>query len=470
MIAVFVLLLMMGVAMMAYLYWWRQQQGKAPTPLPPRLSIADLHGRCIENPLNCEIEQTTIEEADEPEYYEKEYGFKTNLQKMKQALKDEGTCEDDECPEIKALEAKTRKISQDAIRDSMNHCKLRLPGDRLRRSTYDARGKEIGREETPMLGLRNEYINMYVEPELDKMMEGPLPTYRRYEEFLEAYGAKRGTGAHGVGGITDCDFYVEGCAVGESDVCHPDAIRKHKDVLKKRPPIKRIPEKDYAKALADSGLMVDDNGEVILSVTNQTIMDNASDEEKQKIKDAFAESMRVQRWWQVDLDEDGHLSSEEFANRIGADDAHASDIYVGGFDYDGDGRVGMDDYFKFADDRCGYIPSVSSPSIIQGSFTVEPRTEMREKEVEYGIYPQYSIHLDHDAPQSDIWYLHQGTDPKADRETCFKKCNDDPECRGLTFNKDKTACWGKRKYFRYSTIPDTNRDLYFKDHELRCPT
>ena len=82
-----VLLLMMGVAMMAYLYWWRQQQGKAPTPLPPRLSIADLHGRCIDNPLNCEIEQTTIEEADEPEYYEKEYGFKTNLQKMKQEFK-----------------------------------------------------------------------------------------------------------------------------------------------------------------------------------------------------------------------------------------------------------------------------------------------------------------------------------------------------------------------------------------------
>ena len=164
MIAVFVLLLMMGVAMMAYLYWWQQRPGKAPTPLPRRRSIADLHSECIENPLNCEIEQTTIEEADDTEYYEKEYGFKTTLQKMKQALKDDGTCEDDECPEIKALEAKTRKISQDAIRDSMNHCKLRLPGDRLRRSTYDARGKEIGREETPMLGLRNEYINKYVEP------------------------------------------------------------------------------------------------------------------------------------------------------------------------------------------------------------------------------------------------------------------------------------------------------------------
>ena len=255
MIAVFVLLLMMGVAMMAYLYWWRQQQGKAPTPLPPRRSIADLHGECIENPLNCQVDEvTTIEEGDEPEYYEKEYGFKTNLQKMKRDLKSDGTCEDDECPEIKALEAKTRKITQDALRDSMNHCKLRLPGDRLKRKTYDPRGKLIGREPTTNVGVRNIHINDFAEPLLDEMIATDTTAYQEYETFLDAYGPKLGKGDYLVGGITDCDFYVKGCAVKESDVCHPDAIKKHKDILKNRPPIIDIPEEEYEKELKESGV------------------------------------------------------------------------------------------------------------------------------------------------------------------------------------------------------------------------
>jgi hypothetical protein len=128
--AVFVLIIIMSAGMLAYLYWWQQQQTKTKVVLPPKRSIADLHGECIENPLNCKVDEvTTIEEGDDPEYYEKEYGFKTNLQKMKQGLNDD---------EIAALEGKTRQISQDALRDSMNHCKLRLPGDRLRRKTYGA--------------------------------------------------------------------------------------------------------------------------------------------------------------------------------------------------------------------------------------------------------------------------------------------------------------------------------------------
>ena len=83
--AVFVLIIIMGAGMLAYLYWRQQQQTKTKVVLPPKRSIADLHGECIENPLNCKVDEvTTIEEGDDPEYYEKEYGFKTNLQKMKQ--------------------------------------------------------------------------------------------------------------------------------------------------------------------------------------------------------------------------------------------------------------------------------------------------------------------------------------------------------------------------------------------------
>ena len=293
--AVFVLIIIMGAGMLAYLYWWQQQQQTKVVP-PPKRSIADLHGECIENPLNCQVDEvTTIEEGDDPEYYEKEYGFKTNLQKMKQDLKSDGTCEDDECPEIKALEAKTRKITQDALRDSMNHCKLRLPGDRLKRKTYDPRGKLIGREPTTNVGVRNIHINDFAEPLLDEMIANDTTAYQEYETFLDAYGPKLGKGDYLVGGITDCDFYVKGCAVKESDVCHPDAIKKHKDILKNRPPIIDIPEEEYEKELKESGLIRGPDGTIMLSVVNQKTMTGLSDEEKAEMKRRYDESAAAAR-------------------------------------------------------------------------------------------------------------------------------------------------------------------------------
>lgn len=311
MIAVFVLLLMMGVAMMAYLYWWQQQQQKVvPTPSPPpRPSIAELHSECVNNPLNCDVGQvtTTIEEGDEPDYdYEENvYGFKTNLPKMKQDLKDDGTCEDDECPEIKALEAKTLEISQEALRDSMNHCKLRLPGDRLRRIIYDVRGKEVGREPITMLGARNLNINI-AEKWLDRMIADETTTYPKYGNFLKAYGPGEKVWDPG---HTYCDFYVPGCAVKESDVCHPDAIRKHKRIRANRPPIIEIPEKDLSQKLEESGLMVSEDGTVVLNVTNQEVVEGASEEEKERIKQRFKESQRVVEWMGMDLNGNNYLDN-----------------------------------------------------------------------------------------------------------------------------------------------------------------
>lgn len=310
MIAVFVLLLMMGVAMMAYLYWWQQQQQKVvPTPSPPpRPSIAELHSECVNNPLNCDVGQvtTTIEEGDEPDYdyYENVYGFKTNLPKMKQDLKDDGTCEDDECPEIKALEAKTLEISQEALRDSMNHCKLRLPGDRLRRIMYDG-DKEVGREPITMLGARNLNINN-AEQWLDKMIADETTTYPKYGNFLEAYGPGEKVWDPG---HTYCDFYVPGCAVKESDVCHPDAIRKHKRIRANRPPIIEIPEEDLSQKLEESGLMVSEDGTIVLNVTNQEVVEGASEEEKERIRQRFKESKRVVEWMGMDFNGNNYLDN-----------------------------------------------------------------------------------------------------------------------------------------------------------------
>jgi hypothetical protein len=309
--AVFVLIIIMSAGMLAYLYWWQQQQTKTKVVLPPKRSIADLHGECIENPLNCKVDEvTTIEEGDDPEYYEKEYGFKTNLQKMKQGLNDD---------EIAALEGKTRQISQDALRDSM--------------------------DPTTMLGLRNEYINL-AEPELDKMIADDTTTYAEYEQFLDAYGRKQGKGTYGVGGITDCDFYVDGCAVKESDVCHPDAIKKHKDILKNRPPIKEMPEEDYNRALEDSGLMIGAKGEVILTVQSQKIVEGASDEEKEKARKGFERASRIVQWMGLDGDDDLFLSSEEFRTAVGSQEVtHGMTKYMDLIDTNGDGLVNRNEFF-----------------------------------------------------------------------------------------------------------------------------
>ena len=127
------------------------------------------------------------------------------------------------------------------------------------------------------------------------MIAADTTAYQEYETFLYAYGPKLGKGDYLVGGITDCDFYVKGCAVKESDVCHPDAIKKHKDILKNRPPIIDIPEEEYEKELEESGLTLGPDGTIMLSVANQKIMTGLSDEEKAEMQRRYDESAAAAR-------------------------------------------------------------------------------------------------------------------------------------------------------------------------------
>jgi hypothetical protein len=369
------LVMMIILAGLLYLYYRQLDLQKKAKPFePPPIieppSIADLHGDCLSNPLQCGIDEvkTTIEDGDIP-LYEDIYGFKTNLFDMKKALKEDGTCVDDNCPEIQDLVKRAQDISHDALIDSIDHCKERLPTDRLRRIVYNSVGDEVAREPTYMLSSRNYFID-YAENELrdiqthtsveekdrwdaltaewgwgsDKFLESMNKVYKEY--FLNAFGPSLEVGK--AGGVTKCDYFVKECA-DEDPICHEDAVRKHKIVRKYRPEIVDIQSEDFNTRLKESGLVVTPNG-IQISVTNQQVMEGATEEEKEKVKAAFAEAQKVSEWWAVDKDGDTFTNDTEYAAYLGSPQTFSrpdSISLFGGYDADNDSKISRGEYFNF---------------------------------------------------------------------------------------------------------------------------
>jgi hypothetical protein len=281
-----VFLLMISVVGLGLLFWYSRQQSKPDTfttPTPKFPSIRDLHGECIDNPLSCEVDvvKTTIETEDVP-YFEDEYGFKTTLHQNP------------------TKEEETAKISLEALTESMEYCKLRIPNDRLERRKFDINGAVISREPITTLMYRNGLIN-YAEASLDgfiKDLEDDTSSredvLKKYNEFLEMYGPDSTGGVNKGGGATKCDFYVEPCALG-SDVCHPDAIKKYKNY--KRPPIVEMSEEDYRRELFKVGLDMGEDGVVEATVKNQKIATGLSQAEKDEQKAAYDRAAEAAASW-----------------------------------------------------------------------------------------------------------------------------------------------------------------------------
>lgn len=280
-----VFLLMISVVGLGLLFWYsRQSKPDTFIPTTPKFpSIRDLHGECIDNPLSCEVDvvKTTIETEDVP-YFEDEYGFKTTLHQ------NPGNKEE------------VAKISMEALTESMAHCKLRIPNDRLVRKTFDVNGNVISREPIPTHMHRNELIN-YAEASLDgfiKDLEDDASSredvLKKYNEFLEMYGPDPTGGVNKGGGATKCDFYVEPCALG-SDVCHPDAIKKYKKY--KRPPIVEMTEEDYRKELSKVGLDMGEDGVVEVTIKNQKIATGLTQAEKDEQVAAYARAAEAAASW-----------------------------------------------------------------------------------------------------------------------------------------------------------------------------
>lgn len=326
--------LVMIIILAGLLYLYYRELPKPPTPVKPvstfpQLSIADLHAECLDDPLQCEVDvtKTTVVEDMTMLQYEGIYGFKTNM--MERGIEVLGdrtkfdsfvsriipeldgedlphfTCDDTDesphCETMTSIHDKTLKISYEALKESMNNCKRRLPGERGRRKNYNSSGIQTGREPTYLLSFRNLMINRFGEPKLDKMIttldevevsEDGVPNMtlhdikkhtEEYKAFLNVYA----TGKAGNGqGITKCDYYVEGCTKPENvDVCHDVAISKHTYVIANRPPHPQLSESDIQEFTASESDIATTGDGVAFDVTSQRLtIGSLTDEEKEQIR------------------------------------------------------------------------------------------------------------------------------------------------------------------------------------------
>ena len=75
-------------------------------------------------------------------------------------------------------------------------------------------------------------------------------------------------------------------------------------------------------------------------------------------------------------------------------------------------------------------------------------------------YADWRVEEGHDYPGNDIFHYWPGGDIKATKEVCLDKCEGMSNCKLVTFNNEKTLCWGK------STTGGRahgDRNNYFKD-------
>jgi hypothetical protein len=220
-------------------------------------------------------------------------------------------------------------------------------------------GHEVAREPTYMLSHRNYFID-YAEKYLLDIQEMTSEEFaemdqfwitktnnKAYKEyFLNAFGPSLEVGK--AGGVTKCDYFVKECA-DEDPICHEDAVRKHKIIQKYRPENVDIQSEDFNTRLEESGLTVTPNG-IQLSVTNQQVMGGATDEEKERVKAAFAEAQNVSQWWAVDKDGDTFTNDTEYAAYLGSPQTFSrpdSISLFGGYDADNDSKISRGEYFNF---------------------------------------------------------------------------------------------------------------------------
>jgi hypothetical protein len=67
-------------------------------------------------------------------------------------------------------------------------------------------------------------------------------------------------------------------------------------------------------------------------------------------------------------------------------------------------------------------------------------------------------HIDY--PYNDIFHYHPNSTIKSSKEVCLTKCKEMSNCKLVTFNNDKTLCWGKSK--AENKMAHGDRFNYFK--------
>ncbi len=75
-------------------------------------------------------------------------------------------------------------------------------------------------------------------------------------------------------------------------------------------------------------------------------------------------------------------------------------------------------------------------------------------------YADWRVEEGIDYPYNDIFHYHPNSTIKSSKEVCLDKCKEMSNCKLVTFNNDKTLCWGKSKAENKREHGDRNN--YFK--------
>ena len=75
-------------------------------------------------------------------------------------------------------------------------------------------------------------------------------------------------------------------------------------------------------------------------------------------------------------------------------------------------------------------------------------------------YADWRVEEGIDYPYNYIFHYHTNSTIKASKEVCLDKCEEMSNCKLVTFNNDKTLCWGKSKAENKREHGDRNN--YFK--------
>ena len=113
------------------------------------------------------------------------------------------------------------------------------------------------------------------------------------------------------------------------------------------------------------------------------------------------------------------------------------------------------------------ISSSIAASMMGGSETIE---ETKSAETDSGDsgdsgdspepYADWTVENGVDYPYNDIFHYHPNSDIKASKDVCLDKCEEMSNCKLVTFNNEKTLCWGKTKAENKRDHGDRNN--YFK--------
>ena len=75
-------------------------------------------------------------------------------------------------------------------------------------------------------------------------------------------------------------------------------------------------------------------------------------------------------------------------------------------------------------------------------------------------YADWTVEEGIDYPYNDIFHYHPNSTIKSSKKVCLDKCKEMSNCKLVTFNNDKTLCWGKSKAENKREHGDRNN--YFK--------